>query len=334
MRRTWTVGLLLAAAVAGSAAKADEGRIAVYRTTEIAEPGSYVLTRDVSATGGETLRISSDGVVLDLNGHTLEANSANAITVADGVTEVTIRNGRITGASTGIAYATTSLRGRIRIENIDVVTPAAYGIYVSGAASVEIRSCHVTSPGLDGIYVDGQSGSFGGRFVENTIEGAARDGMYLRGLRGGELRRNLISGAGGAGIQLEGDSEWSSGGNLVEDNTIRAGGGAAAGIEIGTYSPTNIVSRNVVTGNGQQGLLVASWGNRIAENEVSGNGADGVRIDGSYNVIERNHLTGNQYGLRMACTNSKYRDNVMLGNTTFYCTGPCCGTGNAGGNLN
>ncbi len=333
MRRGFALGLI-AAALATRAVTADEGRIPIYQVTSVSETGGYVLTRDISASSTDAIRIQAEGVTLDLNGHTISVDGAAAgIFVAPNVTSVVIRNGRIVGGGNGIVYAPAPARGRIRVEGVDVTSPASYGIYVSGAESVEIRSSHVAAPGLDGIYVDGASASFSGRFVDNAVTSSGRYGLYLRGLAGGEVKRNVVIGSAASGIELTADPAWGAGSNIIEANTVRGGGPGSVGIDLQAAASSNIVSKNVVTGNALQGIFVVSSGNLVAENQVSGSGQEGIRVDGGYNLVERNLSTGNLYGLRMACGGSRYRDNMLLGNTTIYCTGACCSTGNAGGNL-
>ncbi len=329
------VWLLLSALLVATGATADEGRIPVYKITSVSDPGSYVVTRDIAASATDVIRIDSDGVVLDLNGHVISLmdGTGNGVVIGPAVTSATIRNGRIVGGANGVAYVAGAVRARIRLENLEIERPASYGVYVSGAESVELKATRVTSPGVDGVYVDGLSNPFSGRILDSAVENAGRSGFVLRGLRGGELRRNVVSGFSEAGIDLSADPSSICGGNAIEANTLRGGGPNSAGIEIGAGLPNNLVTGNVVTGNGLQGIVVASAGNRIAENQCSGNAGDGLRVDGGTNVVDRNAITGNAYGLRMACGNNRFRDNMLVGNSTSYCTGPCCGTANGGGNF-
>lgn len=334
---TWSAALavaFVAASVTWQAAWADEGRIPIYRITSVSEPGGYVLTRNIDAAAADVIRVESDGVTVDLNGHTITLDgSGSGVWVSPSVHEVTIRGGRIVGAGTGIAYTAGATRARIRVEDVEIVSPASYGIYVRGAESLDVRSTHISGAGVDGIYADGLSGSFTGRFIENQIDAAGRHGLSLNGLRGGEVRRNTVSGCGGTSLLLSADAAWGAGGTRIEGNTLRGAGGTSVGIDLQSGSPNNLVHGNAVTAHGSHGIVAASAGNRVAENEVAGNAGDGIRADGAFNILERNLVTGNNYGLRVPCNGSRFRDNMLTGNTSLYCTGSCCSSGNAGGNL-
>jgi len=334
MSNTRKLVLGFAAATLALAGRADEGRIPIHKSTIVAQTGSYVLTRDVAVSSGEAIRVDADGVTLDLNGHAVSVDGAgSAVVIGPEVTSFTLRNGKLLGGNNGVSYAAGANRARIRVESVEILHPGTYGVFAIGAASLEIRSVHVVGAGMDGIYADGGAGPLSARLLDNTVEDATGDGIYLRGLRGGEVRRNVVVGHAEAGIDLVSDGSWPGGGNVLEGNTVRGGGAASVGIRIDSMTSNNLLTANVVSSNGAQGILVGSAGNRLAENESSGNGQDGVRVDGANNLVERNVLTGNAAGLRMGCNGSRYRDNMLVGNLTIYCTGSCCGTANAGGNL-
>ena len=333
MKQGSVFGVIFLATVA-FAPRADEGRIPIYRATVVTETGSYFLSRDVPATS-DAVRIEADRVTLDLGGHTIEMGATgSAVVVGSAVKDVTIKNGTIHGGTHGIVFSSIGSRARLRIENVRIVGPSGYGIYVGGAESLEVRGTQIVDAGLDAIYADGVSSCMSGKFVDNVIASPGRAGLFLRGLRAGELRGNSVSEPADAGIELAGDASWSCGTNRIEGNTIHGSGGASSvGIEIGAGVAHNVLTGNVVTGCTLQGITVGSNGNRVAENETNGNAQEGIRIDGSYNIVERNVATGNLYGVRMPCTSSRFRDNMLLGNSGTYCTGSCCSSGNAGGNL-
>jgi len=324
----------LLAALHPLAALADEGRVPLYQVGAISEPGGYVLTRNIDASATDVIRVLSDGITVDLNGHTITLDgTGTGVLIGPAVQEVTIRGGRIVGAAQGIAYTASTTRARITVEDVEILSPSGYGIFVRGAASLEVRAARIAGAGIDGIYADGATASFTGRFTDNHIDGCGRHGLNLYGLQGGEVRRNSVSGCASDSLLLASDPAWAAGGTLVDGNTLRGSGGSSLGIEIGAGSPNNLVQHNVVTAHGLHGIWVSSTGNRVAENEVAANGGDGLRADGGYNVFERNLSSGNLYGVRMPCNGSRYRDNMLMGNTTLYCSGSCCSTGNAGGNL-
>lgn len=310
MKLASILGAVMIAAVS-TAARADEGRIPIYRATTVAEAGSYFLSRDV-ASSVDAVQIAVSGVTLDLGGHVIDMTGpGTAVVVSAAVSNVTIRNGTLRGGTHGIVFASGGSRARVTIENVRILGPSGYGVYVSGAETLDLRKTEVVSAGLDGVYADGLSGCFTAKLVDNVIENPGRGGIYLRGLQGGEVRGNSVTGASASGIEVTTDPAWTCGSNVVDGNTVRGLGGSSVGIEVGATLQGTIVKGNVVSGNGQEG----------------------IRVDGSGTLVESNLATGNLYGLRIPCTNNRYRNNMLLGNTTTYCTGSCCGTGNAGGNL-
>src|SRR2546425_7019427 len=137
MRKIFAMALLGAAA-AGTELVADEGRIPIFAPTTITRSGHYVLTRDISVSGGDVITVHANGVGLDLVGHTISsASTASALVQVDpGVTDVSIRNGRLSGGAYGVLYGSGSPRTRIRVEALDVYNPTSTGIFINGAESV------------------------------------------------------------------------------------------------------------------------------------------------------------------------------------------------------
>ena len=106
--RTLSILLLLVGTLipAASPATAADGTTPIWQPTTITQPGSYVLTRDVSGNvfgGGDSavILIQASDVTLDLNGFRLSAlgngcdSSACAAIRAQGVDGITVRNGSI-----------------------------------------------------------------------------------------------------------------------------------------------------------------------------------------------------------------------------------------------
>src|SRR5262245_17256632 len=91
---------------------ADEGSIPIYQAnTTISSPGSYHLTRDITATSGDAITINSSGVNLDLNGHTVTVTGFSAaVSIPSDLTgTVSVSNGRLVGGGSG--YGVTNVFG-------------------------------------------------------------------------------------------------------------------------------------------------------------------------------------------------------------------------------
>ena len=134
-------------ALPASPAIADEGRIPIYGPTTITAPGHYVLTRDIVSTTNPVILIQADDVTLDLNGRMISSGSTlnYLVQIADGNTNVSIRNGRLSGGNYGIYYTSTVARTRVRIENVEVQGTNSSAIYVFGAEFVEVVGCRISS---------------------------------------------------------------------------------------------------------------------------------------------------------------------------------------------
>ena len=83
---------LFVALFAGSLS-ADEGRIPLYEQTTITMPGSYIVTRNISAAAGPVLTIVAEGVTVDLNG--FEINGMDCSRLAAHDVGAVRRNGEI-----------------------------------------------------------------------------------------------------------------------------------------------------------------------------------------------------------------------------------------------
>jgi hypothetical protein len=294
------VGLLLAA----GAARADEGRIPIFQPTTITAPGHYIVTRDFTA-GGVAVTIDADNVVLDLGGKTLSA-LGTVVSVSDGATDITIRNGRLSGGSYGVQYLAGASRTRIRIESVEIIGPANRGIWINGAEHAEVESCRVVNAAGTGIWVDGDGQLFSGRFAGNTILQPGEHGLHLEDASGTEVRNNVILGHGAAmvvagGIDLRGLSGGFSGGGVVEGNLVRDGGADDIGIRINAYAYRvvgNVVSNMGAGGADGDGIWAEGDLHVIEENLISNNSGNGVDfgLGNTTSLLRNNYLKFNSLG--------------------------------------
>jgi hypothetical protein len=158
----------------------------------ITTPGAYCLARDLSfsASSSTAISIQASNVLLDFNGHRLAgpatvgpANS-NGISAANGVVNLTIRNGTVQGFLCGIylgaGWNTDAYRGHV-IEQMRVIDSYGIGILAAGRGTV-IRDNQIvgigTSTGLPSW--GGQAGIFvlgaGTRVLDNDITKIVKSG--------------------------------------------------------------------------------------------------------------------------------------------------------------
>src|SRR6059036_1071883 len=172
MRRLFIVCLGFAGLV-GSWGWADEGRIPIFQPTTITQPGHYIVTRNISAPG-TVVRIATDDVVLDLNGHSLTSLSGCAgdvpyVIFIDGLAgarDVVIRNGHLVNGCNGIRAVSGAPRSRIRIEEVEIEGSGDYSLMIIGPETLDIIRCYLHDATAGGMFVNG-SGSFGGRILSN-----------------------------------------------------------------------------------------------------------------------------------------------------------------------
>jgi hypothetical protein len=331
-------GLILAA----SPATATEGRFMIAAPATLTQPGSYVLTRDISSSSGPAITIQSDHVVLDLNGYSVTSTTTSVIQIAGNGKDVTIRNGRLigNGLPDGIDFHSLTQRARVVIERVEI-SGVTIGVWINAAEYVEVVRCRISNV-QRGILVKGFSDAFSGRFVGNAVSGIAGapaefvSGIETYALRGGTIRDNVITGPGSTGanaIVLEARVDFggsiiaSAGGCLVADNTVSFSvTGVGNGDGIFTGSSNNLVVHNVVKGIVGNGILSNGAGNMMLENVTSGNVNAGIAIADALarrNLLDGNLSEGNALcGISSGTTGNAYRSNMLRNNTGGAVCGP------------
>ena len=350
MRRAMVLLALLSAA---APLMAGEGRVPIYQPTTITQPGTYILTRDIAGTLSDGIIIQSDGVTLDLNGHSiLMSPGFNGIRVdLSGSPSldagVLIRNGRILGGDTGILGVW--IGGSIGIREMQIGGTSSDGINITlaqvaemlgGSPTTEVSGVILEDILGDGIRLADPRPSPGCLVVltGNTLEGIGGDGIILEGCGNGKIIDNVIDGFGqsgnpAAGIDIDDTAGLAS--PVVESNVIRGGGALSVGVLIDTGGPglPFSIAGNTIVSNGQAGILVLAGTGRIADNIVVSNAVQGMVIGGENVMVVGNHLADNgTFGIEFSNADGHaYRDNFLRGNKVA----PIGGTDNtdAGGNI-
>ena len=122
------------------------------------QPGSYYLSGNLAVTKSSGIKISSEGVTLDLNGFSIYSASGsggNGIAVYND--RATIRNGGIVGFLYGVNYGVTSLRAKAGLlEKLAVSECTTYGIF--GGRGMRIVDCRAhDNPGYGFLTAEGAS---------------------------------------------------------------------------------------------------------------------------------------------------------------------------------
>lgn len=159
MRTRASVGLAIL--LTGGVALAGEGQIEIGPTAVwpivISQPGSYLLTTDLSPTGADNgaIRIEAANVVLDLGGHFIHGggipDGATGVSSLNGLGGITVRNGVISNFSSCL-FLTGAVQVGNSIENVGV-SDCYTGIWANGATISNSRASGCTQ----GFVVNGGS---------------------------------------------------------------------------------------------------------------------------------------------------------------------------------
>src|SRR5262245_17586825 len=241
----------------------------------ITTPGSYYLSRSLTATVGNGISISDSPVTIDLNGFTLDGAGFGGSGITTNVFggSLTVRNGFIRRWVNGI---NAGLPGLQRLDGVTVESCSGTGAILSVAS---IASCKFVFNGSDGI---------GSGY---TVE----------------IRDSLATDNQGVGINLTGPV------SIVEN--CRAAFNTIGGVRLGRSSTIrhctvsenygygvqiydrNFVAENEVYGNSGDGIATYGAGEcRIEGNNVMSNGAYGINSTSGGNFIVRNSARGNTSG--------------------------------------
>jgi len=191
----------------------------------ITQPGSYVLTRNLNASGN-CIRIDADDVTLDLAGYRLSGNGSG-----DGVDEndtihsnITVLNGTVTGFQNGVDL--NQVIGSVAI-SVRAIDNANAGIAV---ASSIVKDSVVIGNGGNGIH-----GVSFGTITGNQVFDNGGNGIVAA--QGSVVTNNSVRGNDGIGISA-------SFGVIVRGNAVSANGGF--GIAASTDSA---IIENAANGN-------------------------------------------------------------------------------------
>jgi len=194
--RTWalTATLVVAGGLYASAEVSREPCIPILRVPRtIRYPGHYCLVRDVSTDilSGAAIKIDADDVVLDLGGRILDGSAAGPATEAVGIgaagrSNITIRNGSVSGFLAGIQLTDQGASHGHTVEGVTAERNTSRGIEAEGA-SLRIRGNHVRQTG-------GSTSPLGSRafgilvrapesvVLDNEITGTTGSGSFVYGI--------------------------------------------------------------------------------------------------------------------------------------------------------
>jgi len=287
-------------------------------TFRITQPGSYYLTGNIQGVSGDNgILVTVSHVTIDLGGFTLLGGGNIGISASLGISDVTVRNGSVTGWNTnGIGLSNAR---DCRIESVIASGNTFQGISVGPSSRVE--SCTASNNGGAGIIVgdgslvlgcvadangtDGISLSNGCTVELSTATGNADDGFSLLNFC---LARACVASENGGdgftasdsvqiidcGAYLNGAIGINGAFSAAVDGCTVVGSGAD-GIDFGSYSriTNNLCRANGVAGTAAGLYCPASTTDAHVEGNTCVRNDRGIEIDGTGNVIIRNSCGGN-----------------------------------------
>lgn len=245
----------------------------------ISRPGSYYLSTNLVFTNQSGIRIIADDVTLDLNGFILQGvTNRTAILGTNGLERVRIRNGILSGWTSGIDFTASGTCTNAVLEDLAIVIAGGdtYGILTGPDARVaRCRVTGVTGGVGFGILV-GERSAVESSEVLNSLGGISAGAHST-------VRDCVIKDCpGNEGISA-GDS------SIVQHNRADRTGG---GIRVGHNC---LVLENICTRSDGHGIYLAGSHSRVEGNVMNLNSRDGIQTasSSSNNVVIRNLARGN-----------------------------------------
>jgi parallel beta-helix repeat protein len=292
---------------------AAEGRTPIYAPTVINASGKYVVTRNISGTGGTpAIQISANSVDLDLNGFVIDGGGSAGIQVLGG-DEVRIHGGSIYNATVGVRFGPAGVYRSV-LEDLNIHVPTVAGIRIDETnnfairrvlvsngfpATGKIESCQLSGGGGQGISIGGGSSV---TIEGNTVAGFTQEGIILDTCQSCLVKDNSVSLSGGnGGIYLN-----SAVGTSVVNNVSSVN--RSNGIHLGSQARSTLVQNNVMSKNGSNpnpadGLRVDGWGAVIVGNTMNENFGIGLHLSSTSGLctIGRNTARLNGGGAPAVC---------------------------------
>lgn len=305
--------------IAISAASTPGDADSVFR---IIAPGSYYLTGPVTGVTGKTLiEIASSDVTIDLMGYALKGvpSALAGIRASVAATQVTIRNGVVSGFPVGIdIYFPSRVDGCV-IE--DIHAGANTGVGISAGDRAIVRRC--VSSGNTGIGIATGTASVVESCVssENGARGFVADP--------GTSFANCISFDNlGDGFNMSIGSltnciaRTNSGDGFNITSAVLTGCMASFNDSAGVNASSSLVVDCVANGNATHGFVLVSDSQmlRCTADSNSGSVTDGagVLVTGADNRIDSNQFTDNDRGVRVVGAGNLIVRNTCSGNTINF----------------
>ena len=284
--KTFALGVLgvLAMLLTASPSRAAT---AVSSCGTLSAAGNYFLTKNLTATS-TCIVIGSEGVSLDMRGHTITGNgTGDGISDGGGSFEsMAIANGTIQRFNVGIGLDTSCC---VVIRNVDSSKNTSTGILVGHCCST-LDSVSANNNGTVGIVTNDCCYTLNNVTVNKNGPG----GGIVAGGNGccTTLFNGTVSGNKGPGLFMEGCCSFLIS-SFVSGNT---------GDGVDMNDCCNFVVNSGVSLNTGKGISLIESDNLVSNTDVSSNGSDGISLGGSSNQIANSKATSNGgFGANVGC---------------------------------
>jgi hypothetical protein len=214
----------------------------------ITRAGSYYLTTNLVVASGDAINISTNNVMLDLNGFTITSTAASAngmaVSIAANLRNITVVNGFIESGTTNNGTGNYSGPGfqsgvyaagtpfNIRVTGVSITGVSARGIVLSvggNGNNTIVESCTVRTSGGNGITASIVRGCVATECNNSAITGDQVSDCYGSSTAGG---------AGVQGITIQNSTGYSSTGTGLNanNNAINCFGSSVAGTGLYAYN--------------------------------------------------------------------------------------------------
>ena len=257
--------LVAAPALAGKPVLISECGAKIY------DPGKYFVTQDLYCDAGQQgIKVFSSDVTVNLKGHTITCDQGAGLVgavlvggtddddgVYDGLTNVRVKNGTVSGCDDAVIFFFTESGEISKITATNNDSPVgAGGITLLEASNTVVKH----NVGVDNYNAIRSFAGFNNEFKHNWSTGSTDTGLYVEGGTGSRLLCNT-SEWDANGIGLGPDSS----GNIVRGNFINNAGYSGIGLFTfffdgslyGGFPHDNVVTNNLVQGSPRADLVEA-----------------------------------------------------------------------------
>jgi CSLREA domain-containing protein len=266
------------------------------------------MTAQLNELAGISLTNADDGVSGNILRSNVASGNGTGIALLAGTTATLLQGNTVAGSS-GEGIRVQGSTGNRIVDN-DIVGTSDAGLVLEGASSNVVVGNAIIGTADAGLVI--QLGS-DDNLVEDNVVTDSESGVVVIESTGNQVLANVIHGMGDSGIVLEiahesllrgNDVRFNSGGievsgstnNRIESNDASETSGS--GIELESFSLSNVVVSNNVSFNDAHGISIGDSagpgsGNLLDRNTASGNGADGIYVGAVGHVIMGNSAMNN-----------------------------------------